>query len=299
MLRVILAFVASSLMVAGALAQDGARAYFLLPVDTNIVSLTGNYIHSEFAGSTVDVGTVTPSYRRTIDVGGNAGAVLIGLPVGAMSGAIMVGPGVVVSQTAPPAIGDLFVGGELGLVGSPALNPLDYSQYKPDLKVAIAAKLFIPTGYYDSNRLVNLGQNRFSFQASLPISYVLADSMIDPSITTLEIVPSVHIFGNNNDAVGPGSVATQEPLFKVEGHVTHTFSPMVWGALDAYAEAGGKAAIDGVEIPGAHQSVSVGATLGLVLSRTVSMRLNYTQLVYSNVANSAGRSVELTTAFTF
>jgi hypothetical protein len=286
-------------MIVGVLAQDGARAYFLLPEDTNIVGLTTNYLHSEFSGSTVEVGAVTASYRRTIDVGGKAGAILIGLPIGALSGMINIGSGIVAQDT-NLAVGDLIIGGELGLLGSPSLSPLDYSQYKPGPRAGVAAKLFIPTGDYDSSRLVSLGQNRWSLQASLPISYVLGDSMIDPTITTFEIVPSVHIFGNNNDAVGPGtSVSTQDPLWKLEGHVTHTFSPMVWAALDGYAEAGGRATVDGTEVPGAHQSASLGATLGLVLSRTVSMRLNYTQLVYSNVPNSVGRSVELTTAFTF
>ena len=297
MLRLVLALAASVLLVTGALAQDGARAYHLLPKDTNILSLTGNYVHTQFSGNTIDAGTVTASYRRTVDIGGNAGAILIGLPVGSVSGSFATMGGLVTSSS-PASIGDLFVGAELGLIGSPSLSPLDYSQYKPGFRAAVAGKLFLPTGSYDSTRLANLGQNRWSLQASLPISYVLADSMIDPAITTFEIVPTVHIFGDNTNAVGGGTLS-QEALWKLEGHVTHTFSPMIWGAVDAYVESGGRITQGGFEVVKSHQAAAIGATLGLVLTQQMSLRLTYVEQVYSSLPGAAGRGVELTAAYTF
>ena len=128
MLRVMLAAVASCLMITGALSQDGARAYFLLPEETDIVSLTGTLLQAESAGSKFGVIVVTPSYRRSIDVAGNAGAILIGLPLGSLSASLDTGMGIVDLSTAP-AQGDLFIGGELGLLGSPSLAPMDYAQY--------------------------------------------------------------------------------------------------------------------------------------------------------------------------
>lgn len=298
MRRVSLAIMASVLLVTGALAQDGARAYFLLPQDSNIISLTGNYIHAGAGATKLDIGVVTASYKRTIDVGGNAGSVLIGVPVGAISGAIDTGFGVV-PQNNPTAIGDAFIGGEVGVIGSPTLSPLDYSQYMPGFRASVAAKVFLPTGDYSSTRLANLGQNRWSLHASLPLSYVLAESMIDPAITTFEIVPSVHIFGDNTNSPMTGAVSSQEPLWKLEGHITRTFSPMVWASLDAYAETGGRITSGGVETLKAHQSAAIGATLGLVLSQQLALRLTYVEQVYSSVPNSVGRGVELTAAYTF
>jgi hypothetical protein len=293
----VLGALASLFMVTGALAQDGARAYFLLPEGTNIASLTAYGLHTEVGATRIDTGVLTASYRRTIDLGGNAGTILIGLPVGGLSGAIDTGFGIVPVNNSL-AVGDLFIGGELGLFGSPALGPMEYAQHRPGFRAGVAAKLFLPTGDYSSTRLANLGQNRWSLQASVPMSYVLAESMIDPAITTFEIVPSVHIFGDNPNGFS-SSVTTEEPLWKVEGHVTHTFSPMVWAALDAYAETGGRTTSSGVQTAAAHQSVSLGATLGLVLSQQLALRLSYLEQVYSSVPNSARRSVELTAAFMF
>lgn len=298
MLRILLAAMASVMMIAGALAQDGARAYFLQPDASNTASLSANYLHTELGATRLDIGVLTASYRRTVDIGGQAGAILVGLPVGGLSGAVDTGFGIV-PQNNPLALGDLFVGGEFGLIGSPALSPLDYSQYRPGFRASVAGKLFMPTGDYNSNRLANLGQNRWSLLASLPISYVLADTMIDPAITTIEIIPSVHLFGDNRDAIGPASVTSQDPLWKLEGHVTHTFSPMVWGALDAYYETGGRVTNDGVQVLAAHDSAALGATLGLVLNQSLSLRLSYIEQVYSSLPKAGGRSIELTTAFTF
>src|SRR5688572_24229355 len=101
MFRTLLALLASGLMITGAFAQDGARAYFLLPENTNIISLTGTGLHAERDGSKFDVGVVTASYRRSIDVGGNAGSVLIGLPVGGIAASIDTGFGIVNENAGP------------------------------------------------------------------------------------------------------------------------------------------------------------------------------------------------------
>lgn len=294
MLRVVLAMVACALMVTGALSQEGPRAYFLLPEDSDIISLTGDLRQGEGGGIEFGAATMTPSYRRSIDVGGNAGALLIGIPLGAAS--VDVGTGTVETDLAQ---GDLFVGAELGFIGSPSLAPMDYAQYKPGFRASVAAKLFLPTGDYDSSRLPNLGGNRWSLLASLPISYVLADSMIDPELTTFEIVPSVHIFGDNDDPFGGPSVVSQEPIWGLEGHITRHFGLSVWAALDAFYEAGGERSADGFPLGDSKESLSLGATLGLVLNPAVALRLSYLEQVYSSVPDSSARSLQLTTAFRF
>ncbi len=44
------------------------------------------------------------------------------------------------------AQGDLFLGGLVGLVGSPSLSPGSMRQYHPCLRVAAGGKLYLPTG---------------------------------------------------------------------------------------------------------------------------------------------------------
>ena len=201
-------------MTASAQAQDGARAYFLLPAGTNDIDLTATLIHTEFDGSVFDSTVFTPSYRRAIDLSGDAAEFLIGVPAGSLSASLNTPFGTIESHTAPVQ-GDLFVGGTLGLVGSPALSPMQYAQFKPGLAISVATKLFLPTGDYNSTRLLNLGGNRWSLQTSLPIVYTLGNSLLDPDLTTFEIVPSVQVFGDNKNAFGPATVISEAPLFGI------------------------------------------------------------------------------------
>lgn len=300
--RVVVAAVASLTMVTGALAWDGARAYHLRPEGSSDISLTTTLLHGagtvEALGEVgeLDVGVVTPAYRHSFDLFGNAGTVLIGLPLGNVSFST---PSGVIDGETGLTHGDLFVGGVWGLVGMPSLEVMDYVQHKPGFQASIAGRLFLPTGDYDPDRSVSLGQNRWTLEASVPITYVLGDSMLDPELTTFEVRPVVVIFGENDDPFGPASEMSQAPVFGVEAHVTRNFGNSVWAGLDAYYEIGGETSLNGVAQDDELETLAVGATLGLVLSPSLAVRLTYRELVYSNVANASGRTFEVATAFLF
>ena len=305
--RLITATVTSLAMVSGALAWDGARAYHLVPEGSSEISLTTTLLHGKGTvdfgvplgteASELNVGVVSPAYRHSFDLFGNAGTVLIGLPLGGASfSTTPVGP---INSETGLTYGDLFVGGVWGLVGMPSLEVMDYVQHQPGFQASAAARLFLPTGEYDSTRSANLGLNRWSLQASLPMAYVLGDSMIDPELTTFEIRPLVHIFGDNDDPFGGGDVSSKAPIFGVEGHITRNFGSSIWAGIDAYYEVGGENTVDGDAQGDGLETLAVGATLGLTLSPQVAIRLSYRELVYSNVADSSGRTFEVATAFLF
>jgi hypothetical protein len=302
----VVAAAATLFAITGALSQDGPRAYHLLPQGTDILSLTTTILHGSrdyapggfLESSSFDSITQTPTYRASIDVGGNAGVFLIGFPVGSVSSSATITGFGTTELKAGPELGDGFIGGVVGLLDSPSLSPLDYSQYKADFRASIGAKLFLPTGAYDSSTPVNLGQNRWSLHASLPMSYVLGTTMIDPELTTFELTPSVQIFGDNEDPFG-ADVTSQAPLFGIEGHITRNFSPTVWGSLDGIFEFGGETSADGVPDGNAREDLSLGASLGLSLSPTFALRISYDEMVYSKVPDTIGRRFELTSAYLF
>ena len=63
--------------------------------------------------------------------------------------------------------------------------------------------------------------------------------LLDPSLASLELTPSVMFFTTNND---PQNAATleQNPLAKLEGHVTRNFGSALWVSLDALYGRGGE-----------------------------------------------------------
>lgn len=296
--RLAIAALASVSMISGALAWDGARAYHLRPGGASDISLALNMIHVEdirpmLGDTTLDVGVVTPTYRKTFDVGGNVGLVLIGLPIGNVTFDSLAG-----TVDTGIAQGDLVVGAALGLAGMPALAPMDYAMHKPGFQAMIEGKLFLPTGDYDPNRMVNLGLNRWSFQASLPISYALGDNMIDPELTTFELRPVLQIFGDNEDPF-MADVSSTAPIFGVEGHITRNFGNSIWAAIDGYYETGGETTRDGVAQGDGLETLALGATLGLVLSPNVATRMTYRHTVYSSDPDLNGHALEITAAYLF
>ena len=292
-LRIVVAAIASIFMIAGAHAQEGARAYFPVPAGTNDIELTGTFVHAEAGGVVANSATITPTYRHALDLFGDAGSFLIGIPVGKVSGSV---PGLGDEDTGIVQ-GDMFIGATVGLVNAPALSPQGYVQYKPGFSASAVARVFLPTGAYDSNRALNLGGNRWSFEAMLPMSFVMGSSLVDPTLTTFEIIPSVQIFGDNNNA-GFLNVASQAPLYGVEAHVTHSFNPMVWGAVDAYGKLGG-ATTTAFGTGKDQQSLALGATLGLTLSQSFATRFSYQQQVYSKASGTANSTFMATAAFLF
>ncbi|CAN7199256.1 transporter [Devosia sp. LjRoot16] len=299
--RIAIAALASASMVSGALAWDGARAYHLRPGGASDISLALNLLHVEntllgLGDTTLDVGVLTPTYRKTFDIMGDVGFVLIGLPVGGMTF-----DSLLPTVDTGIAQGDLVLGAGVGLVGMPALAPMDYAMHKPGFQAMVEGKLFLPTGDYDANRMVNLGQNRWTFQASLPISYALGDNMIDPELTTFEIRPVVVIFGDNEDPFVdvPANVVSQAPIFGLEGHITRNFGNSIWAAVDAYYETGGETSWDGVAKGDGVETLALGATLGLVLSPNVATRMTYRHTVYSSDPDLSGHALEITAAYLF
>ena len=73
----------------------------------------------------------------------------------------------------------------------------------------------------------------------------------------------------------------------------------MWAAIDGYYETGGETFRDGVAQGDGLETFALGATLGLVLSPSLAMRLSYRELVYSNMPDSSGRTLEATAAFLF
>ena len=71
----------------------------------------------------------------------------------------------------------------------------------------------MPLGQYDSDKLVNLGTNRWSVKPELGISKVWGP-------LTLEAAAGVTFYTTNDDFFG-GKRREQEPLYSIQGHLIY------------------------------------------------------------------------------
>lgn len=98
--------------------------------------------------------------------------------------------------------------------------------------------LFLPTGDYDRNAPLNLGENRW--KAALQAGWIkpLGDSV------TMDLIADVTVHGKNKE-VGASSM-TQVPLFQFQGHLRYHLSPTADLRFGLSQTSGGETSINGV-----------------------------------------------------
>ncbi len=288
---------------AAAHAQDeGARAYELAPAGSRAINVYGMFGRGDFdfnpgvavGGAEIALNGGIIEYAHGFAFAGRAGTFLISLPFGEARRTVSAGGAA--RNVSSSGIGDLQLTAAFGLLGSPALSEKDYESYRPRAAMTLLLRAYVPTGAYDRNLPVNLGQHRRAVQLGLPLAFYLGDSLLDPSLTSFELIPSIIGYGEN-DEPSSGNVSGQAPLLQLEGHITRNVSQNVWLALDALVIQGGETTTDGVSDHNRQRSVALGATGSAALSDTVALTLSYTKEVSRNDAGLSGHVVRLIAAF--
>jgi hypothetical protein len=270
-----------------ALAQVPGRFYWKTLSDVNAVpfifeSLSGNTnpfdpAHIVAPGAKVDATMALTGYARTFTLLDRSAMAAIILPMGRVSGEITAA-GKSFNQSTN-GFGDPMLEFNYNLVGPKAQQNLpDVLRYEPGFSVDLLADLALPIGNYDSSQPLNLGQNRWYGRLGAPVIWQLGP-WVPGQRTTLELLPAVWLFGNNNDYVG--QTLKTDPLFQLDAHLTRDFTERFWGALDASWYNGGKASINGVEGTKLN-NWGVGLTLGYQVNENLNLTVGYKSTLNSS-----------------
>jgi hypothetical protein len=154
----------------------------------------------------------------------------------------------------------------VNLTGAPALSAKDFVNYRQDLIVGVSLQVSAPLGQYDSSKLLNLGNNRWSFKPELGISKAVG-------AWTFEFAPSVTFFTDNTDFFGGNNFA-QAPFYAVQGHILYTFQSGAWIALDGVYFSGGRTSLNGVRSDNEQRNTRAGFTVALPIDRQNSLKLS-------------------------
>ena len=119
--------------------------------------------------------------------------------------------------------------------------------------------------------MLNLGQNKWYGRVGAPIVWQLGP-WVPGRRTTLEFLPSLWFFSDNNDFVG--TTLSTKPMFQLESHLTRDFHQHLWGSFDTTWVTGGKATLDGD--PGeALNNLGLGLTLGYHINDNLQLTAGY------------------------
>jgi hypothetical protein len=270
-----------------ALAQLPARFYWKTLSDANAVpliveSISGNTnpfdpANTVTPGGQFEATLSLPGYARTFSLFDRAAMAAIIVPMGRISGDVTVA-GKTVNQSAD-GFGDPMLEFDINLFGPKAQKNIpDVLRYEPGFSVDLLADLMVPIGEYDSSQQLNIGQNRWYGRLGMPIIWQLGP-WVPGRRTTLEFLPAVWFFGNNNDFVG--KTLKTDPKFQLEAHLTRDFTEKFWGALDAAWYTGGQASIDGVQGEKLNY-IGIGLTLGYQLNENLNLTFGYMSTVNDN-----------------
>ena len=259
------------------------RSYANTPVGINFVLL--GYGHTEgevgFDASVpitdaklhIDAGLA--AYARSLDLWGLSGKFLAVLPFGETSGSATAAGQQVERNVF--GLADPLLRVSVNFFGAPALSLADFPSYQQDLILGASLQVTVPLGQYNSNKLLNLGTNRWSVKPELGMSKAWGR-------LTLELIPGITFFTTNNDFLH-GHTLEQDPIYSLQGHLIYQFSPAFWAALDTTYYTGGRTTVNGEKGP-EPADARVGMTFALSMTRYQSIKLYGSTGAYNRTENN-------------
>ena len=209
-----------------ALAQVPARFYWKSLSGANAVpvifnSLSGNTNPFDPSNrvtpdANFDATMAMTGWAHTYTLGDRSAMGAIILPMGRVSGGVGA-----ISETSR-GFGDPMLEFNYNLIGPKAQKTIpDVLRYEPGFSLDLLVDLALPIGEYDSKQSVNLGQNRWYGRLGAPVVWQLGD-WVPGRRTTLELLPAVWLFGDNDDFVG--KTLKTDPMFQLDAHLTRDFA---------------------------------------------------------------------------
>jgi hypothetical protein len=203
------------------------------------------------------------AYARSLDFWGRSGKFDVVLPYASVSGTGEVSGAS--REREVSGLGDAKLRVSMNLYGAPALSLQEFADYTPDVIIGASLQVSVPLGQYDSEKLINVGTNRWSVKPELGVSKAWGR-------WTTELAASVILFTANHDFLG-GKTRAQDPIYSLQGHVIYGFQSGIWMAVDGTYYAGGRTTIDGVKSNDLQANTRVGVTLALPVDRHQSVKL--------------------------
>ncbi|MBR0830736.1 transporter [Bradyrhizobium manausense] len=165
----------------------------------------------------------------------------------------------------------------VNLLGAPALSLKEFASYKQDLIVGVSLQVSAPLGQYDDTKLLNLGNNRWSFTPELGISKAWGR-------WTFEVAPSVTFFTVNPDFFD-GRRFEQAPLYLLRTSLIHNFDSGAWISLDGIYFKGLRTTVNGNRGDNEQENARAGFTIGLPIDRQNSIKLNAGTGIYTRTGS--------------
>jgi hypothetical protein len=215
-------------------------------VGINQLELAYAYVHSNtsidtsfiISGAKFNLNQGLVDYTRYLAFLRRTAWVEANVPIANLSGSIT-GTDITGSTT---GTGDSAYAAGILLKGGPAFSPEQFEKAVATTSIGLSLSTTAPTGQYDSNKLLNLGSERWSFKPELGISKPFGPEQR----WVLDAYANSYLYTKNTSYRG-AEVLRQRALFGLEGHISYTFNNSIWASLDTRYSLRGDTNVGGVE----------------------------------------------------
>ncbi len=226
-------------------AQDlDPRAYVRVPVDMTVLVAGFNYTYggvvldptSPIQDLEAKVESPMLGIGRTFSLFGLTSQAFVALPYSwaQVSGKVLGED----SSITRSGLGDTRFRISTLLFGAPAVTREEFAKSSPQTVLGASLTVIAPTGQYLSDKLINLGTNRWSFKPELGLSYVISERWF------IDLYAGVWFFTNNNSFYPGTSVRSQDPFLTFQTHVSYNINPLMWAAIDFTYYTGGQSSVN-------------------------------------------------------
>ncbi len=219
-------------------------------------------------GASSKLNAAVIAYQQTVDLVGRSGNVLVEMPYawGQTSGEVSGVP----DSADFSGLGDLGFTLTINLHGAPTLSVDDFLALRAEPRPLIGAslKVIAPTGRYDKDRLINVGENRWQARIQGGAVIPLAPKWL------FEFKVGAWHFEDNPDFVA--GEREQDPLYSMQTNLVHRFKPGgVWASIDVTYFRGGQQTIGGDRLSDEQRNVKLGGTLVIPFGGRHAIKLGY------------------------
>jgi hypothetical protein len=157
----------------------------------------------------------------------------------------------------------------MNLMGGPAMTPREFAQRVPATTLGVSMTLNLPTGEYLPDKLLNIGTNRWAAKTELGLTHPMGKWLLEGYL-------GAWWFADNDDFFG-GQRREQDPLASIQVHVSYTFKPRLWLALNTTYYEGGQTTLDGAAKHDRQANSRAGLTFSTPLGKNYSLKFNWSR----------------------
>ena len=155
------------------------------------------------------------------------------------------------------------------LIGGPALRREQFATRKPQPIVGVSLLAVAPTGEYMPDELINVGANRWAFKPEIGVSSAFGRWQADA-------YAGVWLYGDNDEFMGDRRQA-RKPMGTFQAHLSYTFRPGLWAAVNSTYYVGGATVVDGRVQLNRQENARIGATVSVPITQRQSLLFSYAQ----------------------